>query len=399
VNIVPLFETIEDLRAAADIMERLFSLPTYRRLLEARGDIQEVMLGYSDSNKDGGFLTSGWELYRAETALIEVFKRHGIKLRLFHGRGGSVGRGGGPSYEAILAQPPGAVQGRIRITEQGEVIASKFGNPEVGRRNLEILAAATLEATLVEHAEAPPSAEWLEIMEELSASAFAAYRNLVYETPGFQTYFWESTVISEIAELNIGSRPASRKAGGRIEDLRAIPWVFSWAQCRIMLPGWYGFGTAVEQFRNHHGERGMQRLCHMASDWPFFRTLLSNMDMVLAKSDIGIASRYAALVGDSELRESIFARIKSEWQTTIGTLLEITGQHELLENNPVLKRSIRNRFPYLDPLNHLQIELLKRHRRSLAEAGDEAGKDGDERVKRGIHITINGIAAGLRNSG
>jgi phosphoenolpyruvate carboxylase len=399
VNVVPLFETIEDLRAAADIMERLFSLPAYRRLLQARGDIQEVMLGYSDSNKDGGFLTSGWELYRAETALIEVFKRHGIKLRLFHGRGGSVGRGGGPSYEAILAQPPGAVQGRIRITEQGEVIASKFGNPEVGRRNLEILAAATLEATLVEHAEAPPSAEWLEIMEELSASAFAAYRNLVYETPGFQTYFWESTVISEIAELNIGSRPASRKAGGRIEDLRAIPWVFSWAQCRIMLPGWYGFGTAVEQFRNHHGERGMQRLCHMASDWPFFRTLLSNMDMVLAKSDIGIASRYAALVGDSELRESIFARIKGEWQTTIGTLLEITGQHELLENNPVLKRSIRNRFPYLDPLNHLQIELLKRHRRSLAEDGDQVGNGGDERVKRGIHITINGIAAGLRNSG
>jgi len=389
VNIVPLFETIADLRGAAAIMERLLALPAYRRLLAARGDLQEVMLGYSDSNKDGGFLTSGWELNRAETALVETFHRHNIRLRLFHGRGGSVGRGGGPSFEAILAQPPGAVQGRIRITEQGEVIASKYGNPEVGRRNLEILAAATLEATLLDHADATPSPHWVEAMEALSAAAFSAYRGLVYETPGFERYFWESTVISEIAELNIGSRPASRKAGGRIEDLRAIPWVFSWSQCRLMLPGWYGFGAAAASWRAQHGEAGIELLKEMARRWPFFRTLLSNIDMVLAKSDIAIASRYAMLVSDAALREEIFGRIRDEWQTTRAAVLEITGQAELLEANPLLKRSIRNRFPYLDPLNHLQVELLKRHRSGAS----------DERVRRGIHMTINGIAAGLRNSG
>jgi phosphoenolpyruvate carboxylase len=389
VNIVPLFETIADLRRCAGIMDRLLALPVYRQLLRARGDMQEVMLGYSDSNKDGGFLTSGWELYRAETALVDIFRRHGIKLRLFHGRGGSVGRGGGPSYDAILAQPAGAVQGRIRITEQGEVIASKYSSAEVGRDNLETLVAATLEASLLDHCGPAPTPDWMQAMEEMSATAFAAYRDLVYETPGFQRYFWESTVIAEIAELNIGSRPASRKTGASIDDLRAIPWVFSWSQCRLMLPGWYGFGAAVAAYRGHHGEAGMALLRDMAGRWPFFATLLSNMDMVLAKSDIAIASRYATLVNDAELRDGIFARLESEWQATRDALLEITGQRELLEANPLLKRSIRNRFPYLDPLNHLQIELLKRHRAGAS----------DERVKRGIHITINGIAAGLRNSG
>ncbi|MCX7171883.1 MAG: phosphoenolpyruvate carboxylase [Proteobacteria bacterium] len=389
VNIVPLFETIEDLARSGATIDRLLGLPLYKQLLGSRRGMQEVMLGYSDSNKDGGFLTSGWSLYRAETALVEVSRRHGIVLRLFHGRGGSVGRGGGPSYEAVLAQPQGAVQGSIRITEQGEVIASKYANPELGRRNLEIFAAATLEASLLPHQHDDPRPDFLAAMEELSAHSFRAYRHLVYETPGFERYFWESTVISEIAALNIGSRPASRKRTRAIEDLRAIPWVFSWAQCRLMLPGWYGFGAAVRAYTSDHGEAGMKLLTEMNREWGFFRTMLSNMDMVLAKSDVAIAERYAQLVQDEELRNAIFPRLRAEWQVSIEALLMITGQAELLEGNPLLKRSIRNRFPYLDPLNHLQIELLQRHR---------AGSS-DERDKRSIYLTINGVAAGLRNSG
>jgi phosphoenolpyruvate carboxylase len=389
VNIVPLFETIGDLEKAAGIMDELLSIPIYKTLLASRGNWQEIMLGYSDSNKDGGFLTSGWALYRCEIALTEVFSRHGVRLRLFHGRGGSVGRGGGPSYQAILAQPQGAVQGQIRITEQGEVIASKYANPELGRRNLEVLAAATLEATLLPRVFDNPPPEFLQAMEALSASAFQAYRALVYETPGFEQYFWESTVIAEIASLNIGSRPASRKQSTSIEDLRAIPWVFSWAQCRLMLPGWFGFGAAVADWKAHHGEAGIQVLRRMHQEWGFFRTLLSNMDMVLAKSDIAIAERYSELVSDESLRQRIFTRVKAEWQASIDALLEITQETALLDSNPLLKRSIRNRFPYIDPLNHLQVELLRRFR-----AGTQ-----DEKVQRGIHLSINGIAAGLRNSG
>jgi phosphoenolpyruvate carboxylase len=388
-NIVPLFETIPDLRHATRIMDELLTLPAYRRLLESRGRVQEVMLGYSDSNKDGGFVTSGWELYKAEIGLIEVFRRHGIKLRLFHGRGGSVGRGGGPSYQAILAQPGGAVQGQIRITEQGETISGKYANPELGRRNLETLAAATLEATLLQPDRAAPREDYLAAMEELSAHAYRAYRGLVYETPGFERYFWESTVIGEIATLNIGSRPASRKQTQSIEDLRAIPWVFSWAQCRLMLPGWYGFGTAVKAWLAAHPADGMSVLRAMHGEWPFFQTLLANMDMVLAKSSLAIASRYAALVSDVELREAVFRRIRTEWQASVDALLSITGHRTLLEGNPLLARSLHHRLPYLDPLNHVQVELLRRHR----------GSDSDERVLRGIQLTINGIAAGLRNTG
>ncbi|MCB1890530.1 MAG: phosphoenolpyruvate carboxylase [Rhodocyclaceae bacterium] len=389
VNVIPLFETIGDLEAAAETMDRLFALPAYRRLLDSRGLAQEVMLGYSDSNKDGGFLSSGWSLYKAEIALVKVFDRHGVRLRLFHGRGGSVGRGGGPSYQAILAQPGGAVQGQIRLTEQGEVIAAKYANAEVGRRNLEVLVSATLEATLLSREAPGPTHEDLQAMDELSADAFAAYRALVYETEGFETYFWESTVIAEIAHLNIGSRPASRKKTQRIEDLRAIPWVFSWSQCRLMLPGWYGFGSAVRAFEARHGAEGMARLKALYRSWDFFASLLSNMDMVLAKTDIAIASRYAGLVRDPALRERIFGRIREEHEESIEALGKITGQAELLDGNPLLKRSIRNRFPYLDPLNHVQVELLHRHREG----------HGDERIKRGIHMSINGIAAGLRNSG
>jgi len=389
VNIVPLFETIADLRNCGSIMDELLAVPEYLCLLESRGRAQEVMLGYSDSNKDGGFLTSGWELYKAEIALIETFRRHGITLRLFHGRGGSVGRGGGPSYQAILAQPLGAVQGQIRITEQGEVIAAKYSQAEVGRRNLEILAAACLEATLLQPSQVAPREEYFATMEELSNYAYRVYRNLVYETAGFERYFWESTVIGEIANLNVGSRPASRKNSTRLDDLRAIPWVFGWSQCRLMLPGWYGFGTAIKAWRDARPRDDMRILRGMYREWPFFQTLLSNMDMVLAKSNIAIASRYAELVEDTELREAIFPRLRAEWQSTIEMLLAITGQQALLDQNPLLARSIKNRFPYLDPLNHVQIELLKRHR-----AGDS-----DERVVQAIHLTINGIAAGLRNSG
>ena len=389
VDIVPLFETIGDLQRCGRIMDDLLALPAYRRLLASRGEAQEVMLGYSDSNKDGGYLTSTWELYKAELVLIETFKRHQVGLRLFHGRGGSVGRGGGPSYEAILAQPPGAVQGAIRITEQGEVIAGKYSNAEVGRRNLETLAAATLEASLLDADRPPPPADYLAVMEELSAHAFRAYRDLVYETEGFDRYFRESTVLDEIASLNIGSRPASRSKKQGIEDLRAIPWVFSWAQCRLMLPGWYGFGAAIEAWTAARPGDGMAMLQEMHDNWPFFRTILSNMDMVLAKSDIAIASRYSELVTDAALREQVFARVKREWQASIDAVCAITRQETLLELNPLLARSIRNRFPYIDPLNHVQIELLRRHR-----AGDP-----DPAVVQGIHLSINGIAAGLRNSG
>ena len=389
VNIVPLFETIDDLRRCAEVMDQAFSIPAYRKILESRGNLQEVMLGYSDSNKDGGFVTSGWELYKAELRLIEVFKRHNISLRLFHGRGGSVGRGGGPSYDAILAQPQGAVDGTIRITEQGEIIASKYSNPEVGRRNLEILAAATLEASLVHSDQAPPKPDYLTAMDEISESAFRAYRGLVYETDGFLDYFWNATVINEIATLNIGSRPASRTKSRRIEDLRAIPWVFSWAQSRLMLPGWYGFGSAINAYLEKHGEEGLKRLQEMAVTWPFFKTLLSNMDMVLSKSSIAIASRYADLVPDQKLRDNIFDLIETEWRETIRNLLAIINKKTLLADNQLLARSIKNRFPYLDPLNHLQVELLKQHRKD----------PGKKQVLEGIQLTINGIAAGLRNSG
>ena len=389
INIVPLFETIEDLQASSGIMDRMLALHDYRKLVDSCGAVQEVMLGYSDSNKDGGFVTSGWELYKAEIGLIEVFDRHHVRLRLFHGRGGSVGRGGGPSYDAIIAQPGGAVNGQIRITEQGEIISSKYSNAEVGRSNLEILAAATLEASLLQPRHSAPRREYLEAMEQLSELAFKAYRGLVYETDGFVEYFWASTVITEISTLNIGSRPASRKKTRAIEDLRAIPWVFSWAQCRLMLPGWYGFGSAVEAWIAEHPDKGMPFLKELYREWPFFRTLLSNMDMVLAKSSIAIASRYAELVPDAALREEIFGRIRREWHLSIETLLDIMGQERLLQGNPLLDRSIRNRFPYLDPLNHVQVELLKEHR----------AQNPDEQVLRGIQLTINGISAGLRNSG
>ena len=394
--VVPLFETIEDLRNAAPIMREFYALPGIAKLVQRSGAEQDIMLGYSDSNKDGGIFTSNWELYRAEIALVDLFdllaNSHNIQLRMFHGRGGTVGRGGGPSYQAILAQPPGTVRGQIRLTEQGEVIGSKYANPEIGRRNLETLVAATLEATLLQPTK-PATKAYLQAAQALSEASMAAYRALVYETPGFTEYFFSATPIREIAELNIGSRPASRKASQRIEDLRAIPWGFSWGQCRLTLPGWYGFGTAVQQFLNETPgqprREGLALLQKMLRHWPFFRTLLSNMDMVLAKSDLALASRYAELVPDARLRKKIFAAIEAEWHLTAEALTLITGEKNRLAHNPALARSIRHRFPYIDPLHHLQVELVRRYREGKA----------DDRVQRGIHISINGIAAGLRNTG
>jgi phosphoenolpyruvate carboxylase len=388
IQVVPLFETIADLQGAAATMRRWFALPESRALVASLGDVQEVMLGYSDSNKDGGYVTSNWELYKAETELVRVFAEAGVRLRFFHGRGGTVGRGGGPSYDAILAQPPGSVQGELRLTEQGEVIAGKYANREIGRRNLEALFAATVRASL-EQAAPPEHADFESAMEELSRDAMAAYRDLVYGTEGFVDYFRATTPIGEIAELNIGSRPASRKASNRIEDLRAIPWVFSWAQCRVMLPGWYGFGAAVRAFGERRGTAGSQLLARMWREWPFFRAMLSNLDMLLAKTDLSVAERYRELAAGQPAADAIFARIRGELDATVKALFAITGASAFLESNPALARSIRNRFPYLDPLNHLQLELLKRHR-----AGDT-----QERVRNGIHLSINGLAAGLRNSG
>ena len=398
--VVPLFETITDLRRAAEVMREYFALPGIAALLAASGAEQEVMLGYSDSNKDGGFFTSNWELYRSEIALVELFDElqasHGLKLRLFHGRGGTVGRGGGPSYEAILAQPPGTVRGQLRLTEQGEIIASKYAHPEIGARNLETLVAATLEATLL-HATRNAPREFLDAAAALSEASFAAYRKLVYDTGDFAEYFFSATPIREIAELNIGSRPASRKPGHAIEDLRAIPWGFSWGQCRVALPGWCGFGSGVEAFLGGTAATRAARLKllqRMHAQWPFLRALMSNLDMVLAKTDLRIAARYVELVEDTRQGKRIFAAIRAEWERTRHALALITGEPHPLQGNPALARSIAHRFPYLDPLNHLQVELMRRHRRR--RASEAAAED---RLKRGILLSINGIAAGLRNTG
>lgn len=394
--VVPLFETIADLRNAAPIMRQFYALDGVADMMRRSGGEQDIMLGYSDSNKDGGIFTSNWELYRAEIALVDLFEElansHNIQLRMFHGRGGTVGRGGGPSYEAILAQPPGTVRGQIRLTEQGEVIASKYANPEIGRRNLETLVAATLEATLLKPTKPAPRG-FLEVADVLAEESTRAYRALVYETPGFVDYFFAATPLKELTQLNIGSRPASRKALQHIEDLRAIPWSFSWGQCRLTLPGWFGFGSAVAAYLNNGPAKGRKTrlglLQRMYREWPFFRTLLSNLDMVLAKSDLALGSRYAELVDDKRLRRRIYGAIETEWQRTADALNQITGEKHRLANNPGLARSIRHRFPYIDPLHHLQLELIRRYR--LGQAG--------EKVQRGIHLSINGISAALRNTG
>ncbi|OBG34640.1 phosphoenolpyruvate carboxylase [Mycobacterium sp. E3198] len=393
VGISPLFETIDDLHNGASILQAMLDLPIYRALVAARGDSQEVMLGYSDSNKDGGYLAANWAVYRAELTLVEVARKTGVRLRLFHGRGGTVGRGGGPSYQAILAQPPGAVNGSLRLTEQGEVIAAKYAEPQTARRNLESLVAATLESTLLDVEGLGDAAEpAYAVLDEVAALAHRAYAELVHETPGFVDYFKASTPVSEIGSLNIGSRPTSRKPTESISDLRAIPWVLAWTQSRVMLPGWYGTGSAFEQWiaagPESEGER-VKILHELYERWPFFRSVLSNMAQVLAKSDLGLAAHYSELVADESLRHRVFDKIVDEHRRTIAMHKLITGHDDLLADNPALARSVFNRFPYLEPLNHLQVELLRRYR-----SGDD-----DELVQRGILLTMNGLASALRNSG
>ena len=384
-RIVPLFETIDDLRASAEVMAGWFGLPLARAMLDGQGRLQEVMIGYSDSNKDGGYVTSTWEIRAAIARLVALGRAEGVAVRFFHGRGGAVGRGGGSSFDAIQALPAGAVAAGVRITEQGEVVSSKYGHPDVGRANLETLAAAALLADFDREPDAAdgPGAE---ILTALSAAAFRAYRALVYETPGFETYFRQSTPLPEISELKIGSRPPSRTPSTRIEDLRAIPWVFSWSQARVMLPGWYGFGSAAAELEAFGGIEALRRLHETSA---FFRTTLSNMEMVLAKSSLAIARTYADLVEDRALAAAVFDRISAEWGATRDAVLAITGQPTLLANNPRLEESIRLRLPYIDGLNLLQLDLVRRRR----------GGEQDDDVRRGIHMSINGVSAGLRNSG
>jgi phosphoenolpyruvate carboxylase len=383
-RIIPLFETIDDLRASAAVMSAWFDLPLARAVLAGQGGLQEVMIGYSDSNKDGGYVTSNCEIRAAISALLALGRAKGVDLRFFHGRGGAVGRGGGSSVEAIQALPAGAVRRGIRITEQGEVVSSKYGHPLGGLQSLETLAAASVLADLEP---APDSADDKDaaLLEAFSREAFTAYRDLVYETPGFEDYFRQSTPVAELAELKIGSRPSSRTASSRIADLRAIPWVFSWSQARVMLPGWYGFGAASMA----GGAERIAALARLHAQSPFFRSMVSNLEMVLAKSSLPIAAHYAELVSDRALAQAIFPRIEAEWRASRDAVLAITGQGELLEANPRLAASIRMRLPYVDPLNVLQVELLRRHR---------AGETDDD-IRRGIHMSINGVSAGLRNTG
>ncbi|MDQ8028327.1 MAG: phosphoenolpyruvate carboxylase [Brevundimonas sp.] len=381
VQAAPLFETIGDLRAAKPTLERLLKERSALAVASARG-VQEVMIGYSDSNKDGSYLTSTWELHEASRALLEVTDKAGLRLQLFHGRGGAVGRGGGSSFSAVLGQPQGTVAGRIRVTEQGEVIANKYGEPEVARRNLDALTCGVLLASLAPPPDAELTAKHGATLSKLSQASMNAYRALVYETDGFVDYFRAATPIAEIADLKIGSRPASRTTSTAIEDLRAIPWVFSWSQSRVMLPGWFGFGSAIEGV-------SVEELQAMHRDWPFFRTLIQNMEMVMAKADMTIARRYATLVPDAALADRVFSAIRAEWDRTEAAVLAITGQSALLGGQPELDRLIRLRMPYVEPLNHVQIELIRRRR-----AGDD-----DPRVREGILLALNGVAAGLRNSG
>jgi phosphoenolpyruvate carboxylase len=396
--VAPLFETIDDLRRAPEVMKRLFRNPAYRAIVEAQGNLQEVMIGYSDSSKDGGILTSSWELYEAQAELWRVAREQGVELRLFHGRGGTVGRGGGPSHQTILAQPPGTVSGRIKITEQGEVISAKYGLPDIALRSLELATSAVVEASLPsakaesETDDAERQRErYREVMEQLSEHAMRAYRRLVHESPGFTEYFTEATPVEELQHLRIGSRPARRNDETTgIADLRAIPWVFGWTQSRHLLPGWLGVGTALEKFTDARPELHLQTLREMNREWRYFKSTLSNIEMALAKADFQIARQYAERLAGPK-RRKIFDEIEKEFVRTRRLLLSVTEQDELLEKTPVLRRSIDVRNPYVDPMSYLQVELLDRYRKKGAPEDDE--------LLYAILLTINGIAAGLRNTG
>jgi phosphoenolpyruvate carboxylase len=391
-KIVPLFESENALRDSVPIMRSLLAQPVYRAALASQGDEQEVMIGYSDSNKELGYLGSSWALYTAQINLAALFGEVGVRHIFFHGRGGSVGRGGGPTNLAILALPAGTVAGRIKLTEQGEVIAARYAVPEIAHRELELV----LSAALVSSADGPvgllprPSSdeihEFERVMDRMARRSTAVYQELVYGDPDFVRFFQTATPVSEIARLQLGSRPARRSATTRIEDLRAIPWVFAWTQSRILLPGWYGLGSALAAGRE---EDGLNLLQAMHQRWPFFTTVLTNAELALAKADADIAARYVALVDDAALRERIWPRIRAELELTTTQLLDVTGQSSLLEHDPVLQRSVRRRNPYVDPLSFIQIDLLRRLRQ---------GPNNDE-LLRAVLLTINGIAGGLKNTG
>jgi phosphoenolpyruvate carboxylase len=386
---VPLFESIESLRAAAGVMRRLWSDPEYQPLLDSWGRWQEVMLGYSDSNKDGGMLTSTWELHKAHRELHSAARDSSVHLRLFHGRGGTVGRGGGPTHSAILAQPPGCFSGQIRLTEQGEVLNWKYADPVLAEWNMELMIAASLEAlTLPGREQDPHPARWEEAIEEMSADAYRIYRREIAENPDVLEYFEQATPVNELDAARIGSRPARRTKGRRLEDLRAIPWVFGWMQSRHAVPAWFGVGHALEQFANR-GPGHEQLLRHITRSFPMFSDLIRNVELGMAKADLGIARVYSGLVKNAALRDRIFSMLEEEFLRSRRMILRVTGQRELLARNRVLARSIRLRNPYVDPMSLIQVELLRRK-----QQGDKSSE-----FEYPLGATINGIAAGLHNTG
>jgi phosphoenolpyruvate carboxylase len=400
-SIAPLFETVEDLRSAPPIMTELFELPLYRAYLECHEHLQEVMLGYSDSNKDSGFLSSNWEIYKAQRALQDVCQKYQVDLRMFHGRGGSVGRGGGPTYEAILAQPGRSIEGRIKITEQGEVLASKYSLPEIALYNLEMIAAAVIQAALL-----PSSTDtldcWLDTMEEISVRSRQVYRHLIYEQPNLVEFFHQVTPIEEISQLQISSRPARRAGKRDLGSLRAIPWVFSWTQSRFLLPSWYGIGAALEEFLQQNPEGHLSLLQYFYSKWPFFKTAISRVEMTLAKTDLQIAHHYMRELtkeGHEEAFTEIFAEIQEEYQRTRKVIQAITGQKQILDSDRDLQRSVQLRNGSIVPLGFIQASLLKRLRQHRPDTVDLRSRYSKNELLRGALLTINGIAAGMRNTG
>jgi phosphoenolpyruvate carboxylase len=389
-RVTPLFETVDDLQRAPEVLRFLLEDPFYRSSLSQSDDLQEIMLGYSDSGKDAGYVTSNWTLYQAQGLISSVAREFGVNLRLFHGRGGSAGRGGGPSYQAIMSQPRNTLQGRIRITEQGEVISFKYSMRGLARRNLDTVLAAVLESS-ADDTTREPQTRWEQVMEELSATAQETYRSLVYDDEDFLAFFSESSPIGELSLLNMGSRPARRMQNPAVDSLRAIPWVFAWTQNRFLLPSWYGAGTAFKGFAEE--EQGLAVLREMYEGWPFFRTLVDFMQMTLAKSDLRIAENYTSLVSDPATRERMWTRISEEHAACTEAILLITENENLLDDSPVLQRSIRLRNPYVDPLSYIQVTLLRRLR-TLPEDSPER-----ESVLNTLLLTISGVSSGMLNTG
>jgi phosphoenolpyruvate carboxylase len=394
-RIVPLFEAGATLAAGAQTLETLLAIPVYREALRSVGDHQEIMIGYSDSNKDVGYLASGWGTYRAQARIAEALRTHGVSWIFFHGRGGAIGRGGGPTNDAILALPPGTVDGRVKMTEQGEVLTAKYTVAEIGHRELELTTSATLltsATTMLGESAQRPEALYDQVMEEMSASSEEIYRSVVHDDPSFVEFFLNVTPVGEVSRLRIGSRPARRSAAAGIDDLRAIPWVFSWTQARIVLPAWLGLGTALRQARERHGVETLQA---MTRDWPFFASLIANAEMGCSKADLGIARRYVAMWDNSAIRDRIWSQLEAEYELTCVELIAIRGGERLLDSEPVLQGSIDRRNPYVDPLSFIQIELIKRRKLASADQGPEA----DEELSRLNLLAVNGIASGLRNTG